>query len=223
MSGRDDFVPCNTLVDMMNGLNDPRLPFYMTQVDTSTETGIIKMAYVGGVSGASNNFANFSHMAAPILEPTFEMLFFDAAEAHFLLAEGAARGFNVGGSAEEHYNAGITASIRYWGGTEAEATTYIAQEGVAYNAGNWKKSIGEQKWVSLFGRGGFEAWTAQRMLDYPFIVAPPTADTDYPVRYTYPTAEQTLNAANRAAAAAAIGGDDVTTRLFWDTQAQTQK
>jgi hypothetical protein len=219
LSGRDDFVFANTLVDMMNGLNDPRRPLYMTQVDTSTESGVIKMAYVGGVPGASCNFANFSHVAAPILEPTFESLFFDAAEAHFLLAEGAARGFSVGGSAEEHYNAAISASIMYWGGTDAEAATYIAQAGVAYNSEDWKKSIGEQKWIALFNRG-FEAWTAQRMLDHPFIVAPPTADTEYPVRLTYPTAEQTLNAANRSAAAAAIGGDDVTTRLFWDTEAQ---
>jgi hypothetical protein len=213
-SGRDDFVPANTLVDMMNGLNDPRLPFYFTEVDTST-TGDPKLAYVGGIPGASNNFANYSHMSAKTLEPTFEMLFFDATEAQFLLAEGAARGFSVGGTAEEHYANAIKASIKYWGGSDADATTYLAEAGVVYNGENWKKSIGEQKWIALYNRG-FESWTAQRMLDFPALVAPPTADTDFPVRLTYPTVEQTLNGANRAAAGTAIGGDAVTTRLFWD-------
>jgi len=32
----------------------------------------------------------------------------------------------------------------------------------------------------------------------------------------YPINEQTLNKANRAAAAAAIGGDLLSTKLFWD-------
>jgi hypothetical protein len=216
LSGRDDFVPANTLVDMMNGLNDPRRPLYYTEIDTSTTPGVIKMAYVGGIYGASNNFANYSHVAAPILEPTFEMLFFDAAEAAFLLAEGAERGFSVGGSAEEHYNRAIRASIAYWGGTDAEATTYLAQSNVAYSSANpWKQKIGEQKWIALYNRG-FEGWTAFRMLDYPQLVAPPDADSPLPSRLTYPTLEQTLNGANRKAAGDAIGGDAVTTKLFWD-------
>ncbi len=214
-SGRDDFVPANTLVDMMNALNDPRRPLYYTEIDTST-TGTPKMAYVGGTYGTSNNFANFSHVAAPILTPTFEMLFFDAAEAEFLLAEGGERGFNVGGTAEEHYNKAIRASIAYWGGTEAEATAYLDQPSVAYSSAKpWKQKIGEQKWIALYNRG-FEAWTAFRMLDYPLLVAPPDADSPLPSRLTFPTVEQTLNGANRAAAAAAIGGDVVTTKLFWD-------
>ncbi|WP_299759102.1 hypothetical protein [uncultured Pontibacter sp.] len=37
-----------------------------------------------------------------------------------------------------------------------------------------------------------------------------------PTRMIYPINEQTLNPANRAAAAAAIGGDESSTRLFWD-------
>jgi hypothetical protein len=216
-SGRDDFVPANTLVDMMNTLNDPRRPLYYTEIDTNTAPGgSPEMAYVGGIYGASNNFANYSHVADPLLVPTFEMLMFDASEAAFLLAEGAARGFNVGGTAEEHYNRAIKASITYWGGSEADADTYIAQSDVSYNSEkSWQQKIGEQKWIALYNRG-FEAWTAFRMLDYPQLVAPPDAESDLPVRLTYPTVEQTLNGTNRAAAATAIGGDDVSTKLFWD-------
>jgi len=215
-SGRNDFVPANTFVDLMNDRNDPRRPLYYTEIDTST-TGTPKMAYVGGIYGASNNFLGFSHVSAQILTPTFEMLFFDAAEAEFLLAEGAERGFSVGGTAEEHYNNAIRASIVYWGGVDADATTYLAEPKVAYTTatGIWQQKIGEQKWIALYLRG-FDAWTSYRMLDYPILVAPPDAKSVLPLRLTYPTSEQTLNGVNRAAAAAAIGGDDVGTKLFFD-------
>ena len=212
-SGRDDFVPANTLVDMMNTLNDPRRPLYYTKIDT----GGGNFAYVGGIYGASNNFANFSHVSAQILVPSFEMMLFDAAETEFLLAEGVERGFSVGGTAEEHYNNAIRASIAYWGGADTSATNYLAQSKVAYSTatGTWQQKIGEQKWIALYLRG-FDAWTSFRMLDYPKLVAPSTTEEPFPVRLTYPTVEQTLNGVNRAAAAAAIGGDATTTKLFWD-------
>jgi hypothetical protein len=215
-SGRNDFVAANTQVDVMNDLADPRLPLYFTMVDTST-TGTPKMAYVGGIYGASNDYTQYSHVAPRLLVPAFEAMFLDLAEVEFLLAEGVERNFNVGGTAVEHYNKAIKASVEYWGGAAADADAYLAQTKVAYGTatGDWKQKIGTQKWIALYNRG-FEGWTAYRMLDYPVLVAPPDANSDLPVRLTYPTTEQTLNGANRAAAAAAIGGDDVTTKLFWD-------
>ncbi|HMW75563.1 MAG TPA: SusD/RagB family nutrient-binding outer membrane lipoprotein, partial [Saprospiraceae bacterium] len=63
---------------------------------------------------------------------------------------------------------------------------------------------------------GFDAWTEIRRLDYPVLPAPADPVTDFPVRYTYPVQEQNLNTAKWTEAAAAIGGDDVTTKLFWD-------
>jgi hypothetical protein len=57
------------------------------------------------------------------------------------------------------------------------------------------------------------------MLDYPVLVPSPTALDDPPIiplRLTYPVVEQTLNGSNWRAAAAAIGGDLVSTKLFWD-------
>jgi hypothetical protein len=216
-SGRNDFVAANTLVDKMNDLNDPRLPFYFTQVDTSSVIGTPKLAYVGGIYGASNNFAHYSHVADKIQTPTFEAIIFDASEVEFLLAEGAERGFAISGTAEEHYNNAITRSIEYWGGAPADIATYLAEPKVAYSTatGTWQQKIGEQKWIGLYNRG-FESWTAWRMLDYPVLVKPADAKTDIPLRLTYPVVEQTLNGTNFNAAAAAIGGDLVTTKLFWD-------
>jgi len=210
LSGRNDFVGANTLIDVMNNLSDPRRPFYFTTVGDSA-------LFIGGIYGASNDFTQFSHVAVPITDATFPADFFDLAEVEFLLAEGVERGFNVGGTAEEHYNKAITASIEFWGGTPEDVAAYLANPVVAYSTspGLWKEKIGVQKWIALYNRG-FEGWTAYRMLDYPVLLPPPDAFSVLPLRLTYPTAEQTLNGANRAAAAVAIGGDAVSTKLFWD-------
>ncbi|MBL7137954.1 MAG: SusD/RagB family nutrient-binding outer membrane lipoprotein [Bacteroidales bacterium] len=210
LSGRKDFVGANTFIDVLNDLNDPRRPLYFTTVGDPP-------AYIGGIYGVQNDYTLFSHVADPITEATFPMDFFDLAEVEFLLAEGAERGFSVGGSAEEHYNHAITASIEFWGGTADEIAAYLADPKVAYSTatGTWQQKIGMQKWIALYNRG-FEGWTSYRMLDFPVLLPPPDAVSVLPLRLTYPIAEQTLNGANRAAAAAAIGGDDVATKLFWD-------
>jgi hypothetical protein len=216
-SGRHDFVPANTVVDTMNYLEDPRRKFYFTQVDTSTEAGVVKLAYSGGINGASNDFLAYSHVADLIQKPTFPGTLFDYAEVEFLLAEAVERGFTVGGTAEEHYINAITASIEDWGGTAADATEYLANTKVAYATaeGDWKHKIGVQSWLAYYNRG-FEAWTQWRKLDYPLLVAPPDALSPFPVRYTYPIKEQTLNGNNWETASTKIGGDAVDTKLFWD-------
>jgi len=208
-SGRNDFVAANTLVDVMNDLADPRLPLYFTLVGDPP-------AYIGGLYGESNDYSQFSHVSPVITEATYPIDFFDLAEVEFLMAEAIERGF-LAGSAEEHYNNAIKASIEFWGGSAAEADAYLADPKVAYATatGTWKEKIGMQKWIALYNRG-FEGWTAWRILNFPVLIPPPDAESVVPLRLTYPTTEQTLNGANRAAAAAAIGGDDVATRLFFD-------
>ncbi len=208
LSGRKDFVAANTLVDVMNGLNDPRIPHYFT---TDAAGG-----YSGGIYGSSNNYATFSKPNDALTAPDYPSTFFDAAETHFLHAEAIERGYITGDAAAE-YEAAIRASIEAWGGTQAEADAYLAQPSVAYAtaAGNWKQKIGTQAWIALFNRG-HEAWTTWRRLDYPVLVAPADAVTGIPVRYTYPVQEQNLNTTNYTTAAAAIGGDVVETKIFWD-------
>ncbi|HEX2395975.1 MAG TPA: SusD/RagB family nutrient-binding outer membrane lipoprotein [Bacteroidales bacterium] len=216
-SGRHDFVIANTLVDTMNSLEDPRRSYYYTLADTSSETGVEKLAYVGGVYGASNDYFAYSHVADRIQVPTFEGTIFDYAETELLLAEAVERGFSVPGTAEEHYNAAVRASIEYWGGTQAEADTFLMNPNIAYatSPGDWKQKLGLQSWLTLYNRG-FEAWTAWRKYDFPQLQAPPDALSDVPVRFTYPITEQTLNAESYNAGSDAIGGDDVSTKLFFD-------
>jgi hypothetical protein len=216
-SARHDFVPANTLIDTMNSLDDPRRPFYFTQVDTSTVAGVESLAYSGGLYGGSNNYLSYSHVAKLIQTPTFPGTLFDYAEVEFLLAEAVERGYTVGGTAAGHYNNAITASIEDWGGTELMAANYLTNPKVAYAtaAGTWKQKIGIQSWLGYYNRG-FEAWTQWRKLDYPLLEPPVDALSAIPLRYTYPIEEQTLNGTNWTNASTAIGGDAVDTKLFWD-------
>ena len=207
-SGRNDFVACNTIVDKMNSLSDPRLPLYFTQYNG---------AYVGGISGVGNIFTKFSHPTDAIEAPDAPSTLLSYSEIEFLLAEAVERGMNVGGTAQSHYDNAVTASILEWGGTAADALTYLATSMVNYStaSGTYKDKIGNQKYLSLYNRG-FDAWTEIRRLDAPVIVAPATAISGFPVRFSYPSKEQNLNKANYQNAASAIGGDLVTTKLWFD-------
>jgi hypothetical protein len=207
-SGRHDFVPTSTIVDAMNTLNDPRLPMYFEKFEN---------AYSGGGPGASNDYYGFSHVSNKIQVASFEGMIFDYSEVEFLRAEAKARTFSVDGSIESHYDNAVTASIIYWGGTPTDATAYLSQEAVAYSSasGDWKTKIGTQQWIAYYNRG-FEAWTEWRRLDIPELTPAIDALSVIPLRYTYPIAEQTLNGANYTSASAAIGSDDVATKLFWD-------
>jgi len=136
----------------------------------------------------------------------------------FFLAEAVERGYAVGGTAEEHYNNGVTGSILYYGGTAADAATYLAQADVAYATapGTWKEKIGTQKWLGMYNRG-VEGWSEWRRLDFPILNVPEGMTYgDIPVRYPYPFDENEMNEANYDAASAAIGGDQATTKLWWD-------
>ena len=208
-SGRDDFVAASTLIIAMNKLNDPRRGNYFT----TDPTGI----YSGADPGTLAAYAQYSHVNPTITEPDFPGLLLDYSEVEFLLAEAVERGFNVGGSAQSHFNNAVTASITYWGGTPAEAAAYLAQPSVNYvtASASYKEKIGTQKWIALYNRG-FDAWIEWRRLDYPRLEPAADAVSAIPVRYPYPVNEQNVNRKNYEAASKAIGGDEVDTKLWWD-------
>lgn len=207
-SGRDDFVAASTLVDELKTLNDPRIDNFFTFDQSGND-------YSGAPPGVQSAYAQYSHVEPTITEPDFPGLLMDYSEVSFYLAEAAQRGFTVGGTAAQHYANGVTASIVYWGGTVAEATAYLAQPSVAYSPANYKQRIGIQQWIAFYNRG-YDAWNSWRRLDYPQLQPAHDALSDIPVRYPYPVNEQNVNRLNYEAASEAIGGDDVSTKLWFD-------
>ncbi|MCK4990103.1 MAG: SusD/RagB family nutrient-binding outer membrane lipoprotein, partial [Bacteroidales bacterium] len=216
--GRTDYGPSNTIVDWMNDLSDTRLPAYFTQVDTSSEVGVEKWAYVGIPYGeVTVAYSSVSHFSDATMDASFPATFACNAEVEFILAEAAARGMNlgsIGGTAQEHYEAGIAESHDFWGVTMQGS--YLNHVDVAWDDARNKELIGTQKWLALYNRG-MEGWCVWRSFDWPVLNVPPDLTYgDIPFRMPFPYNEPDLNGTNYTSAAAAIGGDDVRTLLFWD-------
>lgn len=113
----------------------------------------------------------------------------------------------------------IKTSFEQYGISSSQYATNIAQQNVQYNPSDFKKSIGEQKWIALFGQG-LEAFTEWRRLDYPQL-SPAVAGTlegKMPLRFFYPGNEQSLNGKSYQTAIAKQGADELTTRLWFDVQ-----
>src|SRR5690606_35301008 len=149
-------------------------------------------------------------------DPTFPGTLMDYAEVSFLLAEAAERGFGVG-SADTHYTNGVRASLEFWGVSDADITAYLASPDVAYATapGSWKEKIARQFWLAMYNNA-FEGWSVWRKLDYPAMHVSGFENMPAPHRYTYPISERTINPDNYDQASSAIGGDEQSTKLFWD-------
>jgi hypothetical protein len=207
LSGRQDFIACNTLTDTMNFYNDNRRGEYLT-MDPNGE-------YSGSAPGVGASYADHSHPGDKLVDPTFPVVLMSYDEIQFYLAEAALEGYATPGSAQQHYENAINASFDYWGATGAD--THLATTDVAWGTGSHTdmEKIARESWVAFYNRG-FLGWTQVRRLNFPLPIAAAPQDGVYPVRCTYPVNEQTLNGTSYTAAAAAIGGDKAGTHLFWD-------
>lgn len=226
---RSEWKVNQTIVETMKSLDDPRLEVYAQPNDGGEYRGVAP-----GIMNPTQNgftFTNVSAIGWYFLQPDAPAVFMSFSELNFLVAEAAKRGLISGGDAvaEQFYNAGIKASFDRFDGTtvtdfnaEEEVTysisyeDYIDNTDVAYNSSTALQQIGVQNWIALFGQG-VEAWTEWRRTGYP-VLSPandPIRITEIPSRYPYPSDEQTLNNANYTEAANAMGGDEMTTPVWW--------
>jgi hypothetical protein len=214
-SGRHDFIPANTIVDIMNELEDPRRPAYFTLYEYEDDDKVKHSIYKGGRYGYASPYGSHSHIPDAISAPDFKGILLTYSEQQFYLAEAAARGVSLPSSAEEYYNEAIRTSFDFWG--VAGVDDYLNKAEVKYNQANWKELIAVQQWLSFYTRG-LEGYTTWRRLDYPRLNIGELIreESEIPTRFTFPIYEQTRNKANYDAASAMIGGDLLTTKIFWD-------
>ncbi|WP_316827956.1 SusD/RagB family nutrient-binding outer membrane lipoprotein [Pedobacter miscanthi] len=215
---RNDYRISKTIIDRLKALNDERLPIYASKTENKPND------YVGIPNGSTNSEAsaiglvNSSKPGAYFLDPKAPAVMLSYAEVLFDRAEAAARGFTTE-NAENLYKQAITASYAQYGLTDLNSniSVYLNSAAVQYDAANYKKSIGEQKWIALFGQG-LEAWTEQRRLDYPQLTASVNTvlNGKIPVRFIYPGTEQSLNGQNYKNAVSSQGADLLTTKLWFD-------
>lgn len=177
----------------------------------------------------------------PMLSIDFEMpdrpgTLINSAEVELLLAEAKLKGWNVTGTVEDHFKAGVKAAIRWLNDhylesnkiSDAETDAYInaiiASGALTTNA---KEAINTQAWI-LHMMNPSEAWANLRRSDYPVILDRTklktygdfTYDDDNlqtPTRLRYPILENQYNSQNYKDALDRMGGtDDWHHRLWWD-------
>jgi hypothetical protein len=186
INGWDDVNLGATLESYMKGYQDPRLAVYFTKGSDGSYHGI-RAGMSGSIAKSNYTTGLFSE---PNVNATSDVVWMRASESYFLLAEGALRGWNMGGTAKSFYEAGIAMSftensvadasyitnstavpVKYTDpvttgySMDARGTITIAWNDAADFETNLERII-TQKYIALFPVGQ-EAWTEFRRTGYP--------------------------------------------------------
>lgn len=213
----NQFFPSATLVDIMNGKNDPRRPSYFTDYPLGSGT-YLGIANGAGAAGVPSN--NFSRMNTYIRGPRtgtgiqdydgsapIRMLTY--AEHQLILAEYYARTGDLV-SAKTAYDAGTTASMLMAGITGASVTAYITAR-PALTAANAVQQIIEEKFVANYGVA-VEPWTDYRRTGFPVLGMPAGAQSTAILRVLpYSDQDRAANPANTP-----VRTDLTAKSVFWD-------
>lgn len=192
---------------------------------TSDEILASGSPYRGG-RGSGLNYSQFNVniIAAPGV-PEFWVTY---AQTALLLADATKRGWLPGGDAQAkiHYDAAIAADMATYALynnttpiTAGDVSAYLSQPGVAYDPANALNLINTQYWIVNI-RNGTEAFANFRRTGLPALTPNPVAGNltgvGFARRLTYPDVEASANTESYNAAVAAIGGDNLSSRVFWD-------
>ncbi len=225
------------ITSYMNGYNDPRLEKYAK----ATEDG----AFVGARSGVYHYGDNFGSGYSKLnIGEQDKLLVISASESWFCRAEGALRGWNMGGTAKDLYEQGVQVSMQERG---ANIGDYLASEAtpadytdpleasrnitaVSSVTPKWDDNASDeakleriivQKWLGSFPNG-WETWADFRRTGYPkFFPVVDNRSTDGVTsergmrRLPYPQSEFNTNEANVKAAQGLLGGPDTGATDLW--------
>jgi len=220
----DEHVMTHTVDSTLTLLDDPRIGVYYKPTERSLSTD--SMEYRGIRNGQSRETISEDTTITIQKISLFGSIFRDApdamdaqimqyAELQFALAEAVEKGF-ISGDVQTYYQNGVNAAFEYYNiNTPAD---YFQRDAVSLDGTNNLTKIMTQKWLSLINIG-HEAWFNIRRTGIPKIVAGPDATNEgrYPVRYLYPESEQATNAENYQEAAQRIGGDNINSKGWWES------
>lgn len=230
------------LTSYMSGYNDPRLALY---AQANSDSEIVGMR--NGIFHAQNLCGTMDEpgkYARPNVNEASKLLCISASETWFARAEGALRGWNMGGTAKELYEQGIETSMSERGAalgnyltstaTPADYEGYSSEYNIsavstatpAWNeSGSFDQQLEQimvQKWIGNYPNG-WETWADVRRTGYPKFFPVYTNMSTAGVssstgmcRLPYPMSEFNTNEANVKAAQAMLGGPDTgATKLWW--------
>ena len=219
---RNDWGMSNIFVAHMTSMNDPRISSVMKPAATDGQ-------YRGYENGALANPTELSSISTIGTiyrdDPAGFTPVLRSCENHFIKAEAALRGWNVGTTAQAAYEEGVRVSMEDNGISDADADAYLAA------AGKWDgtfERIYMEEWVALF-KEGVEAWSLYRRTGYPQEIVTSgeypgafnsfgTTHNDVPFRMPYPDNEYQYNKENVEAAAATSWTNTWGEQMWWDTR-----
>jgi len=250
----NEFRMSASMESVLKGYGDPRIGiYYQPATSTGTFEGLrngLTPKELGLAKNGNNDNSNVGTRwvtgsgDAWTTNFTTPQDIMHSAEAYFLRAEGALNGWNMGGTAKELYEKGITASMAQWGITGASVTAYINSSAVPVAPGDQQNSpalstvpikwdeaaseavkrekIGTQKWLGLYP-DGMEAWAEYRRTRLPKLYPVVNSENeDVPAgavlrRIPFLTSEKETNGAAVLEAVKLLGGPDkASTPLWWD-------
>ena len=227
---------------ILGGYGDPRMAKYWNTAEITP--GQYKGVRTGIVYPSGTTYAKFSQTGPRTASG--EVTWMSTAEVYFLRAEGALRGWNMGGTGKDLYEAGIKASFDQNGvegaaayiadnvkvakdyvdplnaANNAPAVSKVTVAWGATNEINLEKII-TQKWIATYPDGQ-EAWSEFRRTGYPKLFrisnnkSGGVISTELGVRrLPFALSEVTNNPAGVESGKAVLGGpDNGATRLWWD-------
>lgn len=199
------FCMSATQESILMGFQDPRLTAFWSQGGSRTggtmgfhgvRNGLPVILKTSALRNGSAGCSFVSKQFLPIADggsnPPFPVM--TASEVYFLRAEGALRGWNMGGTAKDFYENGIRYSLKYWtNSSDGQVASYISSMNtpaavadgivgqafntppesditVQYNAGaGFEKQLEQiitQKWIDMF-LSPWECWAERRRTGYP--------------------------------------------------------
>lgn len=201
-------------INTLNEWGDPRLPILATQYT------------LGVYSGMQSGYATGS---VPERQSTLPERFKDEprlgnimnyAELQFILAEAALKGY-INAAPKTFYDKGVKSAITFWDAEMPE--NYLQKSEIAWNDSedmNEKMDrIFRQKFFTFFFTD-FQSWFEYRRTEFPVLPVGPGLRNDgkMPSRLVYPINVQTLNRRSYEEAVAAMGGDNVNIKVWWNNQ-----
>jgi Starch-binding associating with outer membrane len=210
-------VASSTCINVMGAENDPRIGVFFEPTNDGTYVGIPQGQYDAVVAAGFFSIPS-PYVAGDVNDPTSAtapVKFLSCYESYFLQAEAVARGWLTGASDSALYYAGIQANFEDY--NTAFNASYNATSGFygdtalsAYLAGGGQFAtyptdssvegkihwIVTQKWFSMCGNQGFEAWTEWRRTGYPNFFTysyNSLIGKQFPKRFIYPASEVTQN------------------------------
>jgi len=195
-----------TYLNMLKATNDPRISVYFAKSDTSTVSGVVKLAYVGSAAGQKNSLA--SSMGVNYASSTSPVYLISYAEIKFIEAEASFQTNDIP-RAVSAYNAGLKASLDREGVYDA---TWFAANSITAGAITLEK-IMTQKYISSFLQ--VEVFNDWRRTGFPTLaLASGAITTEIPRRLPYAQDERLYNYENYKQYEKLT----ITSRVWWDKQ-----